>query len=195
MNLPSLRRSPGPFPDSLRALLAGRPRPTAHASARWRAVPALVVLVALTAACGGGPASGGPTGTGSQSGAPMTPGQAGSGEMTVVASGGRYTSVPPARLRDLLQAKDFVLVNVHVPYEGEIDGTDLFIPYDQVAARRSELPAAKDAKIFVYCRSGRMSSIAAATLVGLGYTNIWELDGGMIAWEASGLKLVQRPPS
>lgn len=94
----------------------------------------------------------------------------------------------------MLAAKDFVFVNVHIPYEGEIDGTDLSIPYDQIVNRVGELPAAKDAKVFVYCRSGRMSAIAAQTLVGLGYTNVWELDGGMIAWEAAGYPLVQGPP-
>ncbi|MBA3878072.1 MAG: sulfurtransferase, partial [Anaerolinea sp.] len=40
-----------------------------------------------------------------------------------------------------------------------------------------------------------MSTIAARALVGLGYTNVWELDGGMIAWEAAGFRLVQRPQS
>lgn len=40
-----------------------------------------------------------------------------------------------------------------------------------------------------------MSAIAAGTLVGLGYSSIWELDGGMLAWEAAGYPLVQRPPS
>jgi len=82
-----------------------------------------------------------------------------------------------------------------VPYEGELDRTDLFIPYDQITSRLAELPSAKDAKILVYCRSGRMSTIAAKALVGLGYTNVWELDGGMIAWEAAGYQIMQRPQS
>lgn len=109
--------------------------------------------------------------------------------------GGTYTTVSPGRLTGMLAVKDFVLINVHVPYEGDIDGTDLSIPYDQVANRIGELPPAKDTKIFVYCRSGRMSAIAATTLVGLGYANVWELEGGMIAWEAAGYQLVTRPPA
>ena len=115
------------------------------------------------------------------------------GEMTVYAPGGTYTSVSPLRLAEMLTAKDFVLVNVHVPYEGEIEGTDTFVPYDQVANRLSELPAAKDARVMVYCRSGRMSTEAVRTLVGLGRTNLLELDGGMVAWEQAGYRLAQSP--
>lgn len=154
----------------------------------------LVVAMLIVAACAGG--SGTPvSSTGPRVSSPDVSGPAASGEMTVFASGGSYTSVPPARLTAMLAAKDFVLVNTHVPYEGEIQGTDLFIPYDQVASQVGKLPAAKDAEIFLYCRSGRMSTIAATTLVGLGYTNVWELDGGMIAWEKAGYQLVQRPQS
>jgi len=36
-----------------------------------------------------------------------------------------------------------------------------------------------------------MSAIAAKTLVGLGYTNVWNLDGVMIAWDESGYPLLR----
>ncbi len=153
----------------------------------------LVVATLSVAACAGGSGTR-DSSTGPPASGPAVSGPAASGGMIVLAPGGSYTSVPPARLTEMLEAKDFVLVNAHVPYEGEIQGTDRFIPYDQVVSQVGKLPAAKDAKIFVYCRSGRMSAIAASTLVGLGYTNIWELDGGTIAWEAAGYQLVQRPP-
>jgi rhodanese-related sulfurtransferase len=91
----------------------------------------------------------------------------------------------------MLEKKDFTLLNVKTPYIGEIAGTDLYIPYDQVAARSTELPTDKSAKIVVYCRSGNESAIAAQALVDLGYTNIDNLDGGMNAWTASGRSLVQ----
>ena len=88
----------------------------------------------------------------------------------------------------MLANKDFTLVNVHIPFEGDIARTDLSIAYDQVAQNLDQLPA-KDARIVLYCRSGRMSAIAAETLIGLGYTNIFNLQGGMAVWEQAGNKI------
>jgi len=102
--------------------------------------------------------------------------------------GGSYIDVSVTDLQTMLANKDFTLVNVHIPFEGNIAETDLSIPYDQVTQNLDKLPD-KDAKIVLYCRSGRMSSIAAETLASLGYTNIWNLSGGMAAWEQAGLKV------
>lgn len=40
-----------------------------------------------------------------------------------------------------------------------------------------------------------MSAIAAEALVGLGYSNVWELNGGFNAWRAAGYPLVVRDRS
>lgn len=109
-------------------------------------------------------------------------------------SAGAFQNISPSQLDAMLQDKDFVFINVHIPFEGNIPNTDLSIPYDQIGQTENLalLPANKDAKIVLYCRSGRMSEIAAGTLIGLGYTNVWNLDGGMIAWEEAGFPIEGR---
>ncbi len=102
-------------------------------------------------------------------------------------------TVSPSQLSVWLQQKDFTLINVHTPYAGELDQTDAFIPYDRITNGMAGLPADKNAKIVVYCRSGRMSRIAAETLVKLGYKNVFDLQGGMNAWTAAGYTIQQQP--
>ncbi|MHB0868621.1 MAG: rhodanese-like domain-containing protein [Chloroflexota bacterium] len=112
-----------------------------------------------------------------------------------VEGGGSYTDVGAAGLAEMLKKKDFPLVNVHIPYEGELAGTELFIPYNQIEANLSKLPADRNARIVLYCRSGSMSAIAARDLVKRGYTDVWNLDGGMIGWKQAGYPVENRGPS
>jgi rhodanese-related sulfurtransferase len=107
----------------------------------------------------------------------------------VSTAGGSYKNVTPKELNTMLKHKDFVFMNVHIPFAGNISGTDISIPYDQIEQNLSQLPSDKNAKMVLYCRSGHMSQIAAEKLVSLGYTNVWNLKGGMIAWEKAGLDL------
>jgi rhodanese-related sulfurtransferase len=83
-----------------------------------------------------------------------------------------------------------VTINVHVPFEGDIEGTDLSVPFDQIAAQSDRLPADRATALAVYCRSGPMSATAIDALTDLGYTDIVELRGGMKAWQAEGRPLL-----
>jgi phage shock protein E len=109
-----------------------------------------------------------------------------SGVTVPVVGGGTYIDILPVKLSEMLASKDFLLVNVHVPDEGEIPGTDIHIPFDVIGQRTAEMPDSKDARIVLYCRSGSMSGIAARELVQLGYSGIYNLDGGYRAWIEAG---------
>jgi rhodanese-related sulfurtransferase len=102
-----------------------------------------------------------------------------------------YADISVDQLAELMDDKDFVLVNVHIPYEGEIPQTDLFIPFDEIGDHLDKLPA-KDAPIVLYCRSGSMSTTAAEVLTGEGYLNVMEVDGGFNAWKANGYELLDK---
>lgn len=56
------------------------------------------------------------------------------------------------------------------------------------------LPSNRAETLLVYCKSGTMSGIAAATLINLGYSNVVELDGGMQAWTLSGRVAAREVP-
>ena len=110
----------------------------------------------------------------------------------VSVEGGAYRSITPGELGRMLKSKDFFLVNVHVPYEGEIEQTDSFISYKDTAERIADYPADKGARIVVYCLTNGMSSIVVRQLVKAGFSNIYMLDGGMTAWKKAGFILADR---
>jgi rhodanese-related sulfurtransferase len=102
-----------------------------------------------------------------------------------------YADISVQQLAELLENKDVTLVNTHIPYEGELPQTDLFIPFDEITDHLDQLPE-KDASIVLYCRSGSMSTSAAKALVELGYANVLELDGGFNAWKTMGYDFVDK---
>ncbi|TKJ17923.1 sulfurtransferase [Candidatus Woesearchaeota archaeon B3_Woes] len=93
----------------------------------------------------------------------------------------------------LMENEDLFVINTHTPYIGEIDGTDLIAEdWDNMISYIDQLPKDKETPILVYCRSGRMAETSAEQLADLGYNNVYSLDGGMNAWQASGRNLVQK---
>ncbi len=103
-----------------------------------------------------------------------------------------YTNLSVSELQQMLKKKDFLLVNVYVPFEGNLPQTDLSIPYNQIDQHPDELPD-KDARIVLYCRSGSVSAIAAKRLVEIGFTHIYTLQGGFDAWKQAGLPMEEQP--
>lgn len=103
-----------------------------------------------------------------------------------------YLDISSQELSKMMINKDFDLINVHIPYDGEIDGTDSLLPFNDISNNLDLLPEDKSSKIVVYCRSGSMSATASKELVEMGYTNILNLSGGMNDWRESGFTIINK---
>jgi rhodanese-related sulfurtransferase len=64
-----------------------------------------------------------------------------------------------------------------------------WIPLGRLADRIGELERYRDQSIVVVCRSGQRSASACATLGKQGFTQAYNLSGGVIAWQKSNLPL------
>lgn len=98
-----------------------------------------------------------------------------------------YENIEAKELKSYIDSgKDIYLVDVHIPEQAHIKGTDDFIPYNVIEKYQDKLPEDKNTKIVVYCRSGNMSETASETLINLGYKNVKNLLGGTNAWKENG---------
>lgn len=104
--------------------------------------------------------------------------------------GKTYHNISMAQFSEMMRHKDFILINVHIPYQGEIPNTDTLIPFNSIDQHPSKLPKDKTTKIVVYCMTGPMGYIAFEKLADMGYTNVTHFEGGMRAWARSGRQLV-----
>lgn len=91
--------------------------------------------------------------------------------------------VSPQEFAQLAQNEESFIVDVHTPEQTHIPGTDAFIPDTEIVTKASQLPVDKSTPILVYCRSGSMSERASQEIAKLGYTNVYNLDGGTNAYK------------
>ena len=106
-----------------------------------------------------------------------------------------FRDISPAEFDEILNRSDPFVVDVHIPEQEHLPGTDAFIPYNEIADRQNELPQNKDTEILVYCRSGSMSREAVQVLVNAGYTNVKNLSGGLQSYRESHQKIEITPLS
>ena len=83
---------------------------------------------------------------------------------------------------------DFVILDVRT--QSEYDGGHLYgavlIPHTELEARIDELTGHENHEIIVYCRTGRRSVIASEILDSHNFTKVYNMLGGIQAWQSSG---------
>jgi len=117
------------------------------------------------------------------------------GALALSACGGSSTAVfeldSPNQAGELLAdaPAGLVVLDIRTPEEfasGHIAGANNLDFYEPTFADSlDELD--KDLPYFVYCNSGNRSATAIDTMKDLGFTEVYELDGGIQAWLQAGL--------
>ncbi|GJP47121.1 hypothetical protein CLOM_g6354 [Closterium sp. NIES-68] len=124
---------------------------------------------------------------------------------SIMAASSPFPVLPPLEVRRLVEDEGYIYLDVRTAEEFaqvHVAGSDL-IPYLITAPDGSQQPNpgylaqvkakyALDTPLVVACRSGRRSNLAALEMMAQGFTNLVDLAGGIIAWEASGLPVVRQ---
>jgi len=92
----------------------------------------------------------------------------------------------------LLKRSEIFLLDVRTPgefFQVRLEGARL-IPIDQLQQRIAEVPKGP---VLVYCAVGSRSSAVANYLQQLGYSEVYNLYGGIWAWQLRGLPVLKGP--
>ena len=90
-------------------------------------------------------------------------------------------------LKQKLEAGEkFIFIDVREPWEyEEFNLGAQLIPVGEIMNRMWELEDHKSDEIVVHCKSGSRSGMVQALLIANGFTNVRNLQGGVIAWKQS----------
>ena len=87
------------------------------------------------------------------------------------------------QLKDWQKAdRDYLLIDIREEWERQLFNIGgLHIPMGDLMARINEIP--RDKEVVMYCEKGIRSVISIQRLESQGYTNLYNLSGGMKAWK------------
>ncbi|MCW8901608.1 MAG: rhodanese-like domain-containing protein [Gammaproteobacteria bacterium] len=105
-----------------------------------------------------------------------------------------YSSVSPVQSTQMINRDDAIMLDVreiNEYSEGHIINS-VHIPLSNLNSRMSELDKHKSQKVIVACRSGHRSSNACANLKKNGFEQVFNLSGGVMAWQNANLPLIKK---
>ena len=124
---------------------------------------------------------------------PFTMGEASGVIEAIEFAAAAYREVSAKEAAGLIANLEPFILDVRTPgefAEGHIDGA-VIIPVQVLQSRVAELADHKDGPVFIYCRSGNRSTVAAKMLIDAGHQQVINLRRGIKEWSREGLPLVK----
>lgn len=117
--------------------------------------------------------------------------------LTVVACGGTQTTSPTSleagEALELIESDPgLIVLDIRTSDEvatGTLPGVDEFIDFYSPTFQAQIEELDPNATYLVYCRSGNRTQEATRLMAELGFTDVYELDGGIDGWASSGQPL------
>ena len=103
---------------------------------------------------------------------------------------GEIKSISPKEASTMHSEKNAVIVDVREDSEWNeqhIPGA-IHIPLGQLNERLAELKLYKDSPVITQCKTGGRSAQAFDVLKSVGFSKVYNMDGGIMAWDKAGLK-------
>ncbi|CAG0983261.1 Cdc25 family phosphatase [Methanosarcinales archaeon] len=106
----------------------------------------------------------------------------------------QYTDISVQQGKGMIDRQEVFILDVRTKEEyaaGHIKGSTLLavqdIPEQELTEKLKDIP--KDRKILVYCRSGQRSAKASGILVENGYSQVYNMQGGITEWMNAGYEV------
>ena len=101
--------------------------------------------------------------------------------------------VDPVEFSEVIAQPGVIILDVRTPEEfnaGHIaNAININVADSNFSTEVSKLD--KNATVAVYCRSANRSAVATKEMADIGFTDMYDMQGGIIDWEAAGGQVVQ----
>ncbi|HUV81657.1 MAG TPA: rhodanese-like domain-containing protein [archaeon] len=97
-----------------------------------------------------------------------------------------YIDIPMSEAKIKVDSGEYFILDVRTreEYDAGHIANAILIPSTDISGRLDEV--LKDMPILVYCRSGSRSAIASQELIDNGYADVYNMEGGIVAWQNAG---------
>jgi rhodanese-related sulfurtransferase len=98
-----------------------------------------------------------------------------------------FQNIGPEKFKQLMEKEDHLVLDVRSPQElaeGSIPGHQMINVFEPTFRDKID-QLDRDKTYLVYCRSGNRSSMACGLMAQLGFKALYNLEGGIGAWNAT----------